>query len=79
MAEELSRLLGSEKVRSDEVSLNAYSRDATALFHGMPDVIVAPTSTEDVVKIVKYANEKKVPLIARGAGSNLAEIGRAHV
>ena len=72
MAEELSRLLGSEKVRSDEVSLNAYSRDATALFHGMPDVIVAPTSTEDVVKIVKYANEKKVPLIARGAGSNLA-------
>ena len=72
MAEELSRLLGSEKVRNDEVSRNAYSHDATALFHGMPDVIVAPTSTEDVVKIVKYANEKKVPLIARGAGSNLA-------
>jgi glycolate oxidase len=72
MADELSRLLGSEKVRSDEVSRNAYSHDATALFHGLPDVIVAPTSTEDVVKIVKYANEKKVPLIARGAGSNLA-------
>ena len=72
IANELIRLLGSEKVRSDEVSRIAYSRDATALFHGMPDVIVAPESTEDVVKIVKYANEKKIPLIARGAGSNLS-------
>ena len=72
MADELSRLLGSQKVRSDEVSRIAYSRDATALFHGMPDVIVAPETTDDVVKIIKYANEKKVPLIARGAGSNLA-------
>jgi glycolate oxidase len=72
MAVELSRLLGSQKVRSDEVSRTAYSRDATALFHGMPDLIVAPESTQDVVTIVKYANENKVPLIARGAGSNLA-------
>lgn len=72
IANELIRLLGSQKVRSDEVSLIAYSRDATALFNGMPDVIVAPESTEDVVKIVQFANENKVPLIARGAGSNLS-------
>ena len=72
IASELIRILGSEKVRSDEVSRIAYSRDATALFNGMPDVIVAPENTEDVVKIVKYANEKRIPLIARGAGSNLA-------
>ena len=72
MANELISLIGAEKVRSDELALIAYSHDATPLFHGKPDLIVAPTSTEDVVKIVKYANEKKVPLIARGAGSNLA-------
>ena len=72
IAEELIRLLGSQKVRSDQVSLTAYSHDATALFHGMPDVIVSPETTQDVVKIIKFANEKKVPLIARGAGSNLA-------
>jgi glycolate oxidase len=72
IAEELVRLLGSQKVRSDLVSLTAYSHDATALFHGMPDVIVSPESTDDVVKIVKFANEKKIPLIARGAGSNLS-------
>ena len=72
MANELISLIGAEKVRSDELALIAYSHDATPLFHGKPDLIVAPTSTEDVVKIVKFANEKRVPLIARGAGSNLA-------
>jgi glycolate oxidase len=72
IAQELARLIGSEKVRSDEVSLTAYSHDATPLFYGMPDVIVAPETTQDVVAIVKFANQNKVPLIARGAGSNLA-------
>ena len=72
MVSELISLLGAQKVRADEVSRTVYSQDATALFHGMPDVIVAPENTADVVTIVKYANEKKIPLIARGAGSNLA-------
>ena len=72
MANELISLIGAEKVRSDELALIAYSHDATPLFHGKPDLIVAPTSTEDVIKIVKFANEKRIPLIARGAGSNLA-------
>ena len=72
MVDELTRLLGAQKVRGDEVSRTVYSQDATALFHGMPDVIVAPENTSDVVTVVKYANEKKVPLIARGAGSNLS-------
>jgi glycolate oxidase len=72
IVDELGRLIGSEKVRSDEVSLIAYSHDATPLFEGKPDVIVAPESTADVVKIVQFANQEKVPLIARGAGSNLS-------
>ena len=72
ISDELLRLLGASKVRNDHASLIAYSRDATPLFQGLPDVIVSPETTEDVVKIVKFANEKKTPLIARGAGSNLA-------
>ena len=67
----LTALLGSEVVRSDAVSLQAYSRDATPMFEGLPEVIVAPRNTEDVAKIVKFAHDTKTPIIARGAGSNL--------
>jgi glycolate oxidase len=67
----LTALVGSEVVRSDAVSLQAYSRDATPMFEGLPEVIVAPRNTAEVAKIVKFAHDTKTPIIARGAGSNL--------
>ena len=67
----LTALLGSDVVRGDAVSLQAYSRDATPMFEGLPEVIVAPRNTQDVAKIVKFAHDTKTPIIARGAGSNL--------
>jgi glycolate oxidase len=67
----LTALLGSDVVRSDAVSLQAYSRDATPMFEGLPEVIVAPRNTAEVSKIVKFAHDTKTPIIARGAGSNL--------
>ena len=67
----LTALLGSDVVRSDAVSLQAYSRDATPMFEGLPEVIVAPRNTNEVSKIVKFAHDTKTPIIARGAGSNL--------
>ncbi len=68
---ELTALVGSDVVRSDAVSLQAYSRDATPMFEGLPEVIVAPRNTAEVAKIVKFAHDTKTPIIARGAGSNL--------
>ena len=68
---QLIALVGSDVVRSDAVSLQAYSRDATPMFEGLPEVIVAPRNTEEVSKIVKFAHDTKTPIIARGAGSNL--------
>ena len=67
----LTALLGNDVVRSDAVSLQAYSRDATPMFEGLPEVIVAPRNTAEVSKIVKFAHDTKTPIIARGAGSNL--------
>jgi len=67
----LTALLGSEVVRGDAVSLQAYSRDATPMFEGLAEVIVAPRNTAEVSKIVKFAHDTKTPIIARGAGSNL--------
>jgi glycolate oxidase len=71
LVNQLATLIGKENVRADASALSAYSHDATPLFDGLPEVIVTPHSTQDVVKIVKYAAETKTPIIPRGAGSNL--------
>ena len=71
LASQLANLIGSENVRSDAVSLESYSHDATPLFHGLPEVIVTPRSTEEVAQVVRFARDTETPIIARGAGSNL--------
>ena len=71
LVKELQSLIGADNVRADLAALSAYSHDATPLFDGLPEVIVTPQSTSDVVKIVKYAAQTKTPIIPRGAGSNL--------
>jgi len=38
-----------------------------------PDVVVLPGSTEEVAEILKLANERKIPVVPRGAGSGLAD------
>lgn len=71
MVDELKALLGAEKVKTDTVTLETYSKDATPEFQSHPDAVVLAESTEDVVKVINFANQKKIPVIARGAGSNL--------
>lgn len=39
----------------------------------LPDIIVFPNSTEDVVEIVKIANKYNVPVVPRAGGSGLAD------
>lgn len=37
----------------------------------IPDLVIFPETINDVQKILKYANEHKIPVIARGAGTNM--------
>lgn len=39
----------------------------------VPDVVVLPTSTEEVVEIVKLANRTRTPIVPRAAGTGLAD------
>lgn len=71
LASALASLLGSDRVLDDLAAREAYSRDATPLFKGLPEVVVTPRSTSEVAELVKFARSTKTPIIARGAGSNL--------
>ena len=72
IADELAHLLGDDSVVSG--SLRSYASDATAL-EGLvraPEVVVAPRSAEDVVRLVKWAYRNDVPLVPRGGGTGFA-------
>ena len=40
------------------------------VFNVFPDMVILPASVEEVQKIVQIANEKKIPITPRGAGTN---------
>ncbi len=71
MIQELAKIVGKEDVMTSEMELQLYGYDAS-LVRGRPDCIVMPSSTEEVSRVVKYAHENGIPVVARGAGTNLS-------
>lgn len=70
---DLINVLGTDNVFSEKEDLITYSYDATAAVASQePDVVVTPTSTDQVVEIVKIAKRYKLPIYPRGAGTNLS-------
>ncbi len=71
---ELQSIVGPSYVWTDPEKMEAYSHDETdAKTYGhMPDVVVFPKTTEEVCRIVKLANQYRVPIVPRGAGSGLS-------
>jgi glycolate oxidase len=68
---DLRRIVGDEHVRTAEGTLAAYSRDATPLFQSRPDVVVTPRDAGEVAEVLKLATARSIPVVPRGAGSNL--------
>ncbi|MDY0266046.1 MAG: FAD-binding oxidoreductase [Methanimicrococcus sp.] len=51
--------------------LCCYSADGSQV-KGAPEIVVFPKSTEEVSKIMKYADQNLIPVTPRGAGTGLA-------
>jgi glycolate oxidase len=66
----LAEICGEENVVSDRSAMGDYSIDM-ADFQGAPLVVVRPGSEGEVARVVALANELKVPIVPRGAGSSL--------
>jgi FAD/FMN-containing dehydrogenase/Fe-S oxidoreductase len=58
-------------VFADILHRAAYSTDAS-IYRIVPQCVVAPRDTDDVVAAVTYAAAEAIPVVARGAGSGLA-------
>ncbi|MEL7565540.1 MAG: FAD-linked oxidase C-terminal domain-containing protein [Dehalobacterium sp.] len=70
---QLKEIVGAGHVFTAKEDLFCYTYDGCFTFErpAFPGVVVRPEHTEEVSRIVKLANFHEIPLIPRGAGSNL--------
>ena len=66
--DKLKTIVGENNISIDDAILFTYSFDVSQFEHS-PDIVVRPSITEEVVEIVKFANNHKIPVTPRGAGS----------
>ena len=64
----LTAVVGADHVRTDAASLEAYGVDALGQGHP-PDLVVLPANTAEVAAIARFCNERRMPLVVRGAGT----------
>jgi len=67
----IKEIVGEENFTDSLIDRIAYSKDASEFKH-RPDAAVWPLTRDHVVAILRLANEKRFPVIARGAGTSLA-------
>ncbi|MDD4569543.1 MAG: FAD-binding oxidoreductase [Tepidanaerobacteraceae bacterium] len=72
--DELIEILGKKNVILDKEKMETYSHDETPVeqYANMPEVVVTPTTAEQIAEIVKLANRELIPITPRGAGSGLS-------
>src|SRR5690242_4609923 len=69
---ELRRIAGTDNVLTEKEDLIPYSFDGTAAMHQMPGVVVFAQTTEQVVGVLRFANQAKIPVVTRGSGTGLS-------
>src|SRR6476660_2074479 len=67
LSSQLRHLLGHDVVADDEQTLAEHSGDKW-FAHESPEVVVFARSPDDICKLLRFANENKTPVTARGAG-----------
>ncbi len=72
LIDRLRAIVGPDAVLTAPSDLLVYECDGYTIEKNKPDVVVFPTSTEQVVRIVQLCNELNVPFLPRGAGTSLS-------
>lgn len=71
----LTEIIGQDNVYTSLEDLYCYSYDASFVKSNKKDlagIAVYPGNAEETAKILKLANEEKIPVIPRGAGTNVS-------
>lgn len=71
MIEYLKTLISADRVSVSSADRDQHSRDQSAHSAHLPDVVVWVQSTQEVSKILCYANKNSIPVTAWGAGTSI--------
>lgn len=69
---EFAAVVGKENVFHSEADRQSYAYDSAVLEPVTPALVVRPTNTEQLGKVVALCNENNCPITVRGAGTNLS-------
>jgi FAD/FMN-containing dehydrogenase len=58
-------------LHTDKLTRTLYATDAS-VYKEMPDAVIYPENEDDIVAIVRFAHEHRIPIIPRTAGTSLA-------
>lgn len=70
-SQKFREIVGNDWFLDSPEDLITYSYDGF-LMEYLPDAVIVPANTEQISQIMKLANEKRIPIIPRGAGTNIS-------
>jgi len=72
ISQKLSEILAPDRVLTQDEDIIPYSFDGTAALSQRPLAVAFATTTDEVSRVLKWANITRTPIIARGSGTGLA-------
>jgi len=72
LAATMREFLGAGSVLADEEQLKPYECDGLTAYRQTPLLVVLPETVEQVQKVLRICAERRVPVVARGAGTGLS-------
>src|SRR5882724_41086 len=68
----LASLLPRERLLTHVEQLAAYESDGLTAFHSRPLAVAIPQTTDEVITLVRFCKEERLPFVARGSGTSLS-------
>jgi glycolate oxidase len=72
IAAALREIVPGEGVVSEEEERRPYESDGLTAYRTLPLLVVLPSTTEQVARVLRYCREEKIKVVPRGAGTSLS-------
>ena len=68
----LASVFPSHRLLSEAEQLMAYESDGLTAFRKRPLAVAIPETADEVITLVRFCHEEKLPFVARGSGTSLS-------
>ena len=72
IAAQLRAIVGPAAVIESEDERRAYESDALTAYHALPLLVVLPSTTAEVSRVLAYCHRENIKIVPRGAGTSLS-------